>query len=198
MNIKNNTILIATKNKGKIKEFKNMFNKKNINIKTLYDYDIPEIEETGLSFFENALIKAKAGYAISGLLTIADDSGLEVDALDKQPGIYSARFGGESLDDKARLLYLLNKMKDIENRTARFKTSIVLYNGDENIESFEGVWEGVILKEPIGENGFGYDPVFYDETLKLSAAQLSENQKRLVSHRGKAMALFFNKFREVL
>jgi len=188
-------LLVATKNKGKIKEFENMFKDLDIRIKTLYDYDIPEIEETGSTFFDNALIKAKAGYEISGIMTIADDSGLEVEVLDNKPGVYSARFGGEALTDKDRFYYLLEQMKKSTNRVARFKTTIVLYNGNESeIEEFTGVWEGEILESPIGENGFGYDPVFYDKNLKLSAAQLSPEQKREVSHRGKAMKLFFEKF----
>jgi XTP/dITP diphosphohydrolase len=198
MEIKENTILIATKNKGKIKEFENMFKDTNIKIKTLYDYPLDDIEETGSTFFENALIKAKAGYNVSNLLTIADDSGLEVDSLDKKPGVYSARFGGNGLTDKERLFYLLEQMKDIKNRTARFKTSIVLYNGENEIEEFNGIWEGEILNSPVGENGFGYDPIFYDKNLKLSAAQLTPEEKRSISHRGKAMKLFFEKFKGMI
>jgi len=191
-------LLIATKNKGKIKEFENMFKDLDIEIKTLYDYDIPEIEETGETFFENALIKAKAGYEASKIMTIADDSGLEVDFLDKKPGVYSARFGGLGLSDKERYEYLLSKMKDAKNRRARFKTTIVLYNGsDDSIEDFNGIWEGSILYSPLGENGFGYDPIFYDTNLNLSAAQLSPKQKRDVSHRGKAMKLFFDRLRSI-
>ena len=189
-------ILIATKNKGKIKEFNNMFKDLDVNIKTLYDYNLGDIEETGTTFFENALIKAKAGFEVSSLPTIADDSGLEVDCLDKRPGVYSARFGGEGLSDKDRFKYLLKEMGDSKNRKARFKTSIVLYNGsDDSIEEFTGTWEGEILYTPIGENGFGYDPVFYDKTLELSAAQLSPNQKKEISHRGKAMKLFLENFK---
>lgn len=198
MNNKYDTILIASKNKGKIKEFENMFKGFDINIKTLYDYDLPEIEETGNSFFENALIKAKAGYDVSKLPTISDDSGLEVEALNWQPGIYSARFGKSDFDDKARMFYLLDKLKDSKNRNARFKTSLVFYNGESQIKKFEGIWKGIILKEPIGDNGFGYDPVFYDENLKLSSAQLSPDEKKLVSHRGKALKLFFEDFKSMI
>ncbi len=198
MNNKYDKILIATKNKGKIKEFENMFKGFNIKIKTLYDYDIPEIEETGSTFFENALIKAKAGYKVSGLPTISDDSGLEVEALNWQPGIYSARFGDKNFDDKGRLFYLLEKLKGEKNRNARFKTSLVFYNGENQIEHFEGVWNGIILENPVGDNGFGYDPVFYDENLKLSAAQLSPDEKKQVSHRGQAIKLFFEKFKSMI
>jgi XTP/dITP diphosphohydrolase len=198
MDIKYDTILIASKNKGKIKEFENMFKNFDINIKTLYDYDISQVEETGESFFENALIKAKAGYKASKLPTIADDSGLEVEALNWQPGIYSARFGKDYFSDDDRLWYLLGKLKGIKNRKARFKTSLVFYSGENQIYEFEGVWEGVILENPIGNNGFGYDPVFYDENLKLSAAQLTPNEKKEVSHRGKAMKLFFEKFKSMI
>ncbi len=198
MNNKYDTILIATKNKGKIKEFENMFKSFNINIKTLYNYDLPEIEETGNSFFENALIKAKAGYDISNLPTISDDSGLEVEALNWKPGIHSARFGKRSFNDQDRMFYLLEKLKGKKNRNARFKTSLVFYNGENQINKFEGIWKGIILKEPIGNNGFGYDPIFYDENLKLSAAQLSPDEKKLVSHRGKALKLFFEKFKSMI
>ena len=199
MKIKNGTILIATKNKGKIKEFENMLKGFDISVKTLYDYDIPNIEETGNTFFQNALIKAKKGYEASGLLTIADDSGLEVEALDGAPGIYSARFGGEGLNDEERIEYLLDKLKNVKNRKARFITSLVIYNGnDKNIKEFKGIWNGEILENPIGDNGFGYDPIFYDYKLKKSAAELSPDEKKLVSHRGKAMNDLIEFLKEIL
>ena len=190
-------ILIATKNKGKIKEFENMFEGYDIKIKTLYDYDLPDIRETGNSFYENALIKAKAGYEISSLPTISDDSGLEVEALGGKPGIYSARFGGEGLGDFERIEYLLGQLKGKNKRNARFITSLVYFDGRMTKE-FKGVWNGVILEEPRGKNGFGYDPVFYDETLKRTAAELTKEEKRKVSHRGKAFKEFFKFFKDFI
>jgi len=183
-------ILLASKNRGKIAEFKEMIKDLDIELKTLYDYEnFPDIEETGSTFRENSLIKAKAGYDITGLITIADDSGLEVDYLNGAPGVYSARYGGDSLNDKDRVNLLLKELKDIpkDKRGANFRTSVVLYKGENSIYYFDGHWNGEILTETIGENGFGYDPIFFDKNLNKTAAQLKKNEKSEVSHRGKAM-----------
>ncbi len=188
-------LLIATKNKGKIKELKKMFEPFKINIKTLDDFGIDDIEETGTTFYENALIKAKHGFEKTGLLTIADDSGLEVDYLNGEPGVYSARYAGYNKSDDERIDYLLNKLKDAKKteRTARFKCVICLYN-NEKTKYFEGNWEGEILFEKQGINGFGYDPIFFDKNLGKTAAELPEEEKAIYSHRGKAFKQFIENF----
>lgn len=188
-------LLIATKNKGKIKELKKMFESFKINIKTLDDFNIDDVEETGTTFHENALIKAKYGFQKTGLLTIADDSGLEVDYLNGEPGVYSARYAGYNKSDDERINFLLDKLKNAkaDERNARFKCVICLY-GNENIKYYEGVWEGEILFAKQGENGFGYDPVFFDKILNKTAAELPENEKAIYSHRGKAINCFIDDF----
>ena len=193
-------ILIASKNKGKIKEFKGMVEDLEIEVKTLYDYEnFPDIEETGTTFRENSLIKAKAGYEKSGLITISDDSGLEVDFLNGAPGVYSARYGGEGLTDSQRVDLLLKELKDVpkEKRGANFKTSVILYNGKESYH-FEGTWKGEILEKTVGNKGFGYDPIFFDPILGKTAAELDKSQKSKVSHRGKAMKKLLERLPEIL
>jgi len=188
-------LFIATKNKGKIREFERMLKPFGIKIKTLYDTNLDDIEETGVTIYENALIKAKAGFETTSLLTLADDSGLEVDFLNGEPGVYSARYGGTGKSDKDRIDFLLKNMEDATNanqRTARFKTCLVLYGKDGFLCDFNGEWNGEILKSAIGGNGFGYDSIFFDVELQKSAAQLTNEEKSLVSHRGKAIGLFLN------
>lgn len=194
-------ILLASKNKGKIAEFKEMVKDFPLEIKTLYDFeDFPDIEETGTTFKENALIKAKEGFERTNLLTIADDSGLEVDFLDGRPGVYSARYGGDGLDDLGRMNLLLEELKYTpkESRGANFTTSIVLYYGEDFIYEFTDRWDGEILFKAIGEKGFGYDPIFFDPTLNKSAAQLTHEEKSKVSHRGKAMKKFFKELPNII
>lgn len=191
-------LLIATKNKGKIKELKKMFEPFNVNVKTLDDFNIDDVEETGITFHENALIKAKHGFEKTGLLTIADDSGLEVDFLNGEPGVYSARYAGYNKSDDERINFLLDKLKNAKagERNARFKCVICLYGG-ETIKYYEGVWEGEILFAKQGENGFGYDPIFFDKILNKTAAELPENEKAIHSHRGKAIKKFLKNILEI-
>ena len=180
-------IIAATKNKNKIKEFKEI----------LPDYDIItqeeagidlDVEETGTTFMENARLKAMAIFEKTGLPALADDSGLEVFALGGEPGIYSARYGGEGLDDKGRLNLLLEKMTDVEDglRGAQFVCAICFVTKDKVYEA-EGKCEGVITREAKGENGFGYDPVFYVEEMGKTNAQMTSDEKNSISHRGKAL-----------
>lgn len=157
-----------------------------------------EVEETGGTFAENAMLKAKAVMAASGLPAIADDSGVCVDALQGAPGVYSARYGGPELDDVGRYRLLLNVMQGQTNRAAHFTSAIacVFPNGD-TIEA-EGECPGSIAFAPMGDGGFGYDPVFFLPQLKKTYAQLTPEEKAAVSHRGKALAVFEEKLKEYL
>lgn len=157
-----------------------------------------EVEETGNTFAENAMLKAKAVMAASGLPAIADDSGVCVDALQGAPGVYSARYGGPELDDVGRYRLLLNVMQGQTNRAAHFTSAIacVFPNGD-TIEA-EGECPGSIAFAPMGDGGFGYDPVFFLPQLKKTYAQLTPEEKAAVSHRGKALAVFEEKLKEYL
>ena len=147
----------------------------------------PEIEETGATFAENALIKARALYALSGEATVADDSGLCVDALGGRPGVYSARYGGAELDYPSKMARLLGELEGVprEKRTARFVSVIAFIDREGREHLFEGVCEGWVGFEPQGEHGFGYDPLFY--VGERSYAQLSDEEKDALSHRGKAL-----------
>ena len=156
------------------------------------------VEETGGTFAENAMLKAKAVMAASGLPAIADDSGVCVDALQGAPGVYSARYGGPELDDVGRYRLLLNVMQGQTNRAAHFTSAIacVFPNGD-TIEA-EGECPGSIAFAPMGDGGFGYDPVFFLPQLKKTYAQLTPEEKAAVSHRGKALAVFEERLKEYL
>ncbi|MEW6525597.1 MAG: XTP/dITP diphosphatase [Spirochaetota bacterium] len=181
-------IVVATRNKGKMKEILS-FSLSSVVFTSLEKYpEIGEIEETGSTFTDNALIKARHVCHVTGLPALADDSGLVVDALNGEPGVYSARFGNLTTDEE-RYMLLLQKMRDVpdDRRQARFVCvmALVFPDGREYIE--EGVCEGVIAKEPAGENGFGYDPVFYIPELGKTMAQLPLNIKNTISHRARAL-----------
>jgi XTP/dITP diphosphohydrolase len=187
------TIVIATQNRDKIREFRNKLN--NIFfLKTLDDYpDMPEVIEDGASLEENAVKKARTIHVHTGLPAIADDTGLEVDALNADPGIFSSRFAGEtaSYEDNVRLL--LEKMKHIpmEQRSARFRTTIAYVDNDQ-AWTVEGTVEGRILKEAVKGGGFGYDPVFFYEPLNKAFSEMDLEEKNRVSHRGKALDAFIH------
>ena len=186
-------IIAATKNKNKLREFGEIL--KGFEIVSQEDAGVDlDVEETGTTFEENSLLKAKAIFEATGIPAIADDSGLCVDALGGEPGVYSARYGGEGLDDAGRTALLLKNMKDIpdKKRTARFVCVITLV-GNEGIITARGECEGSINYAPKGENGFGYDPVFYMEEYKKTTAQMSPDEKNAVSHRGKALKIFAQK-----
>ncbi len=182
-----NKIIAATKNKNKIRELKEILPDFDIITQEEAEIDL-EVEETGTTFKENAMLKAKAIFEMSGLPALADDSGLEVFALGGEPGVYSARYGGEGLDDRGRLNLVLEKMKDVEDelRGAQFVCSIVLITKDKVYEA-EGICEGVLLREPKGENGFGYDPIFYVPEMGKTTAEMSAEEKNSISHRGRAL-----------
>ncbi|MCK4865773.1 MAG: XTP/dITP diphosphatase [Gammaproteobacteria bacterium] len=184
-------IVLASNNKGKVREFGEMLSTLNMEVIPQATFNIEDADETGLTFVENAIIKARHASAIAGLPAIADDSGLEVDFLNGAPGIYSARYSGEGPTDEKNLLKLLDTLKDVpeEKRTARFQCVLVYMRHAEDPTPLicQGTWEGIILTKPQGENGFGYDPIFYVPTHHCSSAQLSSDEKNILSHRGQAL-----------
>lgn len=180
--------VIATGNPGKVKDFNLILSLMGHEAVSLKDMGIEaDIEETGTTFKENSYIKAKAIYDMIKMPTIADDSGLCVDALNGAPGVYSARYGGEGLDDRGRCLKLLSDMENINNRTARFKSAICCILDENTVIEVEGECEGVLLREITGENGFGYDPLFYVEKYNKTFGEISKEEKNEISHRRKAM-----------
>ena len=186
-------LLLATRNQGKIVEFRRILDAlapRKIELVGLDQFpDLHDVDETGTTFQENALLKAREMSEATGLPAIADDSGLCVDALNGDPGIFSARWAGSHGNDKANLEKVLDQLRDVadEKRTAYFICVAALYlpNGTNHCE--EGRFYGTILKSPVGENGFGYDPIFQPEGLAISSAQMSSEEKDAVSHRGKAL-----------
>lgn len=197
----NNEILIATKNDGKLKEFKQIFEQKGIVVKSLKDInDDVEIVENGLSFEENARLKAD-GYAKSiGIPVLADDSGLEIDALNGRPGIFSARYAGDHNDatNNAKVLSELGGIPD-EKRTATFHSSVVVRKPDGSELVANGNLRGRILAVPRGDNGFGYDPLFFVEAKNKTLAEMTREEKNKISHRALAiedLLVNFDKFWE--
>ena len=187
-------IVLASSNKGKIKELQARLDAFNITVTPQSDYNVSDADETGLTFVENAILKARHAAEITGLPALADDSGLEVDALKGAPGIYSARFSGEGATDAKNNEKLLAELKDVpaEQRTARFRCVLVFmrHATDPTPLICQGTWEGTIATEPQGENGFGYDPLFIVNDLNVCSAQLAPEEKNRVSHRGQALTAF--------
>lgn len=198
-------IVLASRNKGKLAELAELLRDREIGLVDLDAFpEIGEIEETGSTFAENALLKARAVAKATGLIAVADDSGLAVDALDGAPGVFSARYGddwealpGESRDQRntRKLLHFMRKIPR-EERGCHFETAIAAAapGGLELVA--KGRWQGRLLLAPLGENGFGYDPVFWDPELEKSAAQLGREEKNAVSHRGRALAALLEKWPE--
>jgi XTP/dITP diphosphohydrolase len=194
-----NKLLLATNNPGKIKEFTELLSPlSSVQLVTPKMIGINiKVAETGSTYFENALIKAHTFSEASGLISIADDSGLEVDALNGAPGLFSSRYG--NLKGDAQLSYLLNQLEDIKpkNCTARFVATVVIYSPDDSaFTSHKGICEGTIIKEKIGSNGFGYDPLFFIPSLKKTMAQLDDDTKNLISHRAKAVRAALSELRK--
>ncbi|MBQ0141101.1 MAG: XTP/dITP diphosphatase [Kurthia sp.] len=188
-------VVIATKNKGKAKDFEAIFNPLGYEVVTMYDVAPKmEIEETGTTFEENAILKAETLSKELGMLVIADDSGLIVDALNGEPGVYSARYAGDH-DDAANIIKVLQKLKGLptEERTARFACCIAIAGPDYPTETVFGTCEGYIATERLGDNGFGYDPIFYVPEKGKTMAQMSATQKAAISHRGNAIRLLKEK-----
>ena len=184
-------LVLASGNQGKLREFSQLFSDKNIQVIPQNEFDTIEADETGLSFVENAILKARNACKFSGLPALADDSGLEVDALQGAPGIYSARYAGADASDKENYLKLLEALKDVpqEKRSARFQCVLVYmrHENDPTPQVFQGHWEGRILTAPSGDEGFGYNPVFFVPTENCSSAELSKEIKNALSHRGQAI-----------
>lgn len=184
-------LLLATNNKGKVREYKSLLPGIPYEIVTPAERGITtEVDETGISFEENARLKATTLAKESGLLSLADDSGLEVDALGGEPGPLSARYAGEGASDIERINYLLARLKDVpeEKRTARFRCVIAIAAPDGTVEFCSGECRGVITTEPMGSHGFGYDPVFYLPALGKTMAELPPEEKNKISHRARAAA----------
>jgi XTP/dITP diphosphohydrolase len=184
-------ILVATHNRGKLREYAEMLTDLDISWLTLDDAGIDEeIPETGITFEDNARLKAEGYHRLTGLLTLADDSGLEVDALNKEPGVYSARYGGEGLSDIDRYQLVLSKLNGIPDdlRQARFRCAIAVCTHDGDIQISEGVIEGYIGHEPLGSNGFGYDPIFIAGGYRHTLAELGQEIKNRISHRARALS----------
>jgi XTP/dITP diphosphohydrolase len=181
-------IVLATGNAGKLKEIKDIFSGVNIDIAAQSEFDTPEAIEDGLSFVENAIKKARNAAAFTGMAALSDDSGIEVDALNGEPGIHSARYAGDDESNIQRLIRELDGVPE-EKRTARFQCVMVFirHANDPVPVITQGVWEGRILEAVQGEGGFGYDPVFFVPERACSAAELSAEDKNRLSHRGKAL-----------
>jgi len=184
-------IVLASNNAGKVREIDQILTDQDIQVLPQSSFHVTEIEETGLTFVENAILKARNAAAQSGLSAIADDSGLEVDALNGAPGIYSARFAGPGVSDEANLQKMLTDLQGFptDQRSARFQCLMVyLRHADDPTPIIcQGTWEGIITTEPRGENGFGYDPVFYVPPHDCTAAELTAEVKNRISHRGQAL-----------
>ncbi|WP_281645310.1 XTP/dITP diphosphatase [Parendozoicomonas sp. Alg238-R29] len=193
-------IVIATGNLGKLAEFREMLAPLDIKIYPQSDFQAGSVEETGLTFVENAILKARHASRVSGLPAVADDSGLEVDFLKNAPGIYSARFAGETATDYDNIEKLLKELSGVptEKRSARFQCLLVyLRHADDPTPLIcQGTWEGYILEEPRGEHGFGYDPVFFVPESHCASAELEPKEKNRLSHRAKAMTLLLKKLEE--
>ena len=182
-------LLVATRNPGKMVELTELLDGIPFRLTSLDDEGVVgEAEETGATFEENAKLKASFYASLTGLLTLADDSGLEVDALSGEPGVHSARYGGPGLSDEDRVELLLKNMKDVpwEKRAGRFRCVISILSPSEDFGMVNGVVEGIIQYEPKGANGFGYDPVFFLPDPGMTTAELSLEEKNLLSHRGQA------------
>ena len=194
-------VVLATGNQGKVKELAHLLAEQGLEVVPQSEFDVPEVAETGTTFVENAIIKARHAAKITGLPAIADDSGLEVDALNGAPGVYSARYAaditeGQVTDDDNtnKLLAALANTPD-EQRTARFHC-VLVYMKHENDPTpliCHGVWQGTISRSKQGEQGFGYDPVFWQNDLQMSSAQLTRDVKNQRSHRGQALAKLVEK-----
>ena len=196
----NGTIVLASGNRGKLREFRDLLADHQLKVVAQSDFQEPEPEETGLSFVENAILKARHAARITGLPAIADDSGLEVDFLRGAPGIYSSRFAGDSANDSRnnqKLLELLAGVA-IEQRTARFQCLLVFmrHHQDPTPLICQGTWEGRIAEKPAGSHGFGYDPLFFVREQNCTAAELTREVKNTLSHRARAMRQLLEKLQQ--
>ena len=184
-------IVLASGNAGKLREFQQLLSGCGFEVIPQSDFKVTNAEETGTTFVENAIIKARHACQQTGLPAIADDSGIEVDALNGRPGVYSARYAGEHANDEKNNEKLLTELKNIptEKRTARYHAVLAYMRHAEDPTPIlcHGTWEGIILTELRGENGFGYDPLFFVPSHNCTSAELDKAEKNRISHRGKAM-----------
>ena len=192
-------LVLASKNQKKLVEMRDILSHMGVEVCLQSDVGVDvDVEETGTTFEENSLLKARAVMEASGLPAIADDSGLCVDALNGAPGVYSARYGEEGLDDTGRYRLLLENMRGQTPRTAKFVSVITCCFPNGDVLTARGECPGTIAFAPMGEGGFGYDPVFFIPSLKKTFAQLSPEEKNAISHRGKALEAFQVKLEEYL
>ena len=184
-------LVIASGNKGKLRELSALLEPLDYDVHTQAEFNVPDVPETGTTFVENAIIKARHAAELTGLAAVADDSGIEVDALDGAPGVYSARFSAPNATDEKNNTLLVEKLRDVpeELRTARYRAVIVYmkHAKDPSPIICEGSWEGRIVLTPVGEGGFGYDPYFFVPTHSCTSAELSAEVKTSLSHRGQAL-----------
>ncbi len=185
-------VVLASSNPSKANEIRKIFNGFPIRLIAQSDFAVPDVEETGSTFMENAIIKARHATCYSGLPALGDDSGLVVPALNGEPGIFSSRYAGKNADDADRIKKLVTELKKIKSadRTAFFYCAVALMRNERDPAPIigYGMWEGEILSEPRGNKGFGYDPIFYVPTHECSAGELEEPVKNAISHRGQALA----------
>jgi XTP/dITP diphosphohydrolase len=195
----NRPLVLATRNKGKINEFGRLAADFGIELRSLADFGpIPEVKEDGETFEENAYRKASFTARVLGLPAIADDSGLSVASLGGKPGVMSARYAGEGATDQANNLKLLQALEDVEDREATFVCVVAIAVPRGPALIYEGMCEGVITRECVGDHGFGYDPLFYYPPMKMTFAQMTAEEKNRVSHRGRAMDELRREFDKVL
>lgn len=184
-------IVLASGNAGKLREFQQLLSNCGFDVLPQSDFFSENAEETGLTFVENAILKARYACEKTGLPALADDSGIEVDALNGRPGIYSARYAGDGANDVNNNAKLLTELQGVpsERRTARYHAVLAFMRHAQDPTPIlcHGVWEGIILTEPRGEGGFGYDPLFFVPSHNCASAELSKDEKNRISHRGKAM-----------
>lgn len=190
-------LVLASGNPGKLKELSSLLGKLDYNLVSQSDLGVEEVPETGTTFVENAIIKARNAAEHTGYAALADDSGIEVDALDGAPGVYSARFAGANASDDENNARLVEKLRAVapEQRSARYRAVIVVmrHAADPSPIICEGSWQGLIQLEPQGSGGFGYDPYFYLPALGCTSAQLSAEEKNRLSHRGQALELLIKR-----
>ena len=194
-------IVIASGNAGKLREFQQLLASCGFEVLPQSDFNVSNADETGTTFVENAIIKARHACQQTGLPAIADDSGIEVDALHGRPGVYSARYSGDNANDESNNQKLLAELAKVpsEKRTARYRAVLAFMRHAEDPTPIlcHGTWEGIILTEPRGENGFGYDPLFFVPTHNCASAELDKAEKNRISHRGKAMAELLEKIKHI-
>ena len=180
-------IVIATFNKGKFKEFKDLFSNSSFEILSLKDFTTEDIDETGRSYEENAMLKAKKASELSNYPSLGDDSGLEVKLLNNNPGLFSARYSGKNATDETNIKKLLKETKNLENTKAKFVSTLAFYDPQKDLELFSfGELEGEIIKEKTGDKGFGYDPIFKIKNSGQTLAEISFKERMKISHRAKS------------